>query len=344
MRKISYVCLAAIVMVSCKQDFKKGDKGLEYKIISNGNGQKVKVGEFMEMQIAQFINNGKTDSLLNDTRTTSGAVIQPLDSMSIPPEYFKIISQMKNGDSLVLRMLVDSMMAQNPGDMPPFIKKGYHFITTVKLLNVFQTQMQADSARKAGMAIRMKKDSLENIANLVKEDKKVQEYLKSKKINATKAPLGTYVELIQPGTGPLIDTSVVVKTNYTGRTIEGKMFDSNTDPSKGHVEPFLVNLTTDKSLGQGVIKGWYDGLKTLNKGSKARFYVPSPLAYGKQGAGEDIAPNSILIFDIEVVDVLSKAQAKAELEKLKKEREAKQKKFMDSLAKARPDTTMKKKR
>jgi hypothetical protein len=120
--------------------------------------------------------------------------------------------------------------------------------------------------------------------------------------------------------------------------MDGTLFDSNTDPSKGHVEPFNVNLTDDVELGAGVIKGWTDGLKMLNKGAKAKFYIPSPLAYGKQKVGNDIKENSILIFDIEVVDVLNRAQAKAVVEAKKKMMKAKQERFYDSIKKAMPDT------
>ena len=183
----------------------------------------------------------------------------------------------------------------------------------------------------------------EMIELLKQDDKAIQDYLKKNNIsNATKAALGTYVQIIQAGTGAQLDTSVVVKVNYTGKTLDGKVFDSNTDPSKGHVEPFLVNLTNDKSLGSPVINGWYDGLKMLSKGAKAKFFIPSTLAYGKQGAGADIKPNSILMFDIDVVDVLSKEQAKGEAEKVQKERMAKQKKFLDSMRNAMPDSVKKK--
>ena len=67
--------------------------------------------------------------------------------------------------------------------------------------------------------------------------------------------------------------------------------------------------------------------------SKAKFYIPSPLAYGKNGAGADIKPNSILIFDIEVVDLLTKEKVKSDLENKRKEFMAKQKRFTDSLSK-----------
>ncbi len=341
MRKISSVLVLAVILFSaCKQNFKKGEMGLEYKIVSEGTGATIKSGEFMQMQLRQSYNNGKVDSLLNDTRSTSGPIIQPFDSMSIPPAFFKILSQLKKGDSLVLRQLTDSMFAQYPDRMPPSFKKGNYFVTTVKLLNIFKTPQQADSASKAEMAITLRNDSIKNIAIMAKEDKELQAYFAKNNItNVTKAALGTYVQIIQPGSGPIIDTSVVVKTNYTGRLLNGKMFDSNTDPSKGHVEPFNVNMTTDRSLGGSVIKGWSDGLKLLNKGAKAKFYIPSTLGYGKKGAGQDVPPSSILVFDIEVMDVLSKDQAKADFVKMQKVQMEKLNSYKKDLAKMKADTS-----
>ena len=340
MRKISYVCLLAVIMLSaCKQSFKKGEMGLEYKIISSGNGEKLNMGDFMQIHLGQYYNNGKTDSLMNDSRTTTGPVIETVDTTTMPPAYFKILTQLKKGDSLVIRVLTDSAFAKYPGSMPPFFKKGNYLITTVKLLNVFKTREQADSARTAEAALMMQRDSINNIAIMAKDDKTLTEYFAKNNIKTVKGALGTYVEIIQPGTGPNIDTSVVVKTNYTGKTMDGKMFDSNTDPSKGHVEPFSVNMTNDMSLGQGVIRGWTDGMKLLNKGAKAKFYIPSPLAYGKQQMGEDIKPNSILVFDIEILDVLNKDQARTEANERVRIMKEKQKRYRDSIAKAQPDTS-----
>ena len=134
-----------------------------------------------------------------------------------------------------------------------------------------------------------------------------------------------YVENQLEGSGPLLDTSVVAEVNYTGRTLEGKVFDSNTDPSFKHPEPLYVNLTNDPSLGKGVIIGWKDGLMMLKKGSKAKFYIPSGLAYGSRGAGADIPPYSVLMFDIEVTDVLDRTQARARVDSaMKKMNEARQ--------------------
>lgn len=341
MKKISFVAaLSVLALTACKESFKKGDNGLEYKIISSGKGELIGYGHFMQIHVAQYYNNGKSDSLLSDSRTSpQGSMVEILDSLTTPPQYFKILRQLKKGDSLVIRQLTDSAFRTNPESMPPFFKKGHYLITTVKMENYYKDRAQADSARNKGMEQAQVKQKSLAAEQLVKDDKTLTEFFTKNNIKAGKAPLGTYVEITTPGTGANIDTSVVVKTNYTGKTMEGKTFDSNTDPKFNHVQPFLVNMTSDPSLGGGVIPGWTDGLKLLNKGAKAKFYIPSSLAYGAQGAGADIKPNSILIFDIEVVDILNKAQASVAAELERKKMEDMQKRYMDSMQKAQPQPT-----
>jgi FKBP-type peptidyl-prolyl cis-trans isomerase FkpA len=344
MRKISSVLLLAVILLAaCKSDnFKKGTDNLEYKIISEGNGANIKYGNFMQLHYSTYYSNGKKDSLLNSSRDAGVPVIEMLDSVATPLAYYNILTQVKKGDSLVIRILVDSVFKRSPAQMPPFMKKGHYLVTTLKIYDIFTTKEQADSARDAERRLSEKRDSVSAIAQLAKDDKELQAYFAKNNIKAQKGTEGTYVEIIQPGTGPNIDTNVIAKTNYTGRTMDGKIFDSNTDPSKGHVEPYNVNMTSDPAYGSFVIKGWKDGLQLLNKGAKAKFYIPSPLAYGKHGAGGDIAPNSILIFDIEVVDILNKEQALAAVEEQKKKMQDMQKKYMDSLSKLKPDTTRRK--
>ncbi len=332
LRKTSLILFTGLLFASCSQDFERGEKGLEYKIISDGKGATIKNGNFMQMHIAQIIQlkNGK-DSVLSDTRTGLGPAFDLFDSSNVPPEYYKIVKKLRKGDSLTIRILNDTLMNRNKGNMPAFFTKGKYFFTTVKLLDIYKNEADANAARTEEMSKIRKKDSIESIAIMAKDDKTLQQYFKKNNIKVQKAPKGTYVEILQRGDGAPVDTSVVAVVNYTGKTMDGKVFDSNTDPTFEHNEPFQVNMTNDSYLGAQVIKGWTDGMLLMNKGAKAKFYIPSPLAYGKNGAGEKIKPNSILIFDIEVIDLLSKEKVKADLENKRKEFMAKQKRFTDSL-------------
>jgi FKBP-type peptidyl-prolyl cis-trans isomerase FkpA len=340
MRKISYLLLAtAVAFSACTESYKKGDDGMQYKIISSGKGDLLKTGDFIELHFVSILNGGgKKDSVLNNSRDQGAAQIMPFDSTQLPPAYYKIFKQMKNGDSLSTKTLVDSMFKAQPQGMPPFMKKGMFLVTNIKIMNVYKNQADADKARQAGMAAAEVAAKAKAEVTAKADDKTLTEFFAKNNIKAVKTGKGAYVELLQAGAGAALDTTTFAKINYTGKTLDGKMFDSNTDPSKGHTEPLSVNLTTDQSLGGGVIPGMADCLLGMQKGAKSKIYIPSGLAYGPRGAGADIAPNSVLMFEIEVLDVLTKAQVKADNEVKQREMEAKQKKYMDSVKKATPAT------
>ncbi len=337
--------LAVILFSACNTEtFKKGKDGLEYKIITKGSGSKIKYGHYMQLNFASYYNINGKDSLLNDSKTQGAPIIEMLDSVSTPIAYFEILKQLRKGDSVVIRILTDSAFKKNPEQMPPFFKKGHFIITTLKIVDVFKNKEQADNARAISMVEMEKRDSLQAIAQKEIDEKKLQDYIKKNNIKTVKAPLGTYVEITQEGTGNNIDTGVVVKINYTGKTLEGTVFDSNTDPAKGHVEPLIVNLTNtnNPAFGNPVIPGMKEGLMLLKKGSKGRLYIPSTLGYGKNGSGADIKPNSILVFDIDVLDVMDQKQALAAAAEKNKEIEKMQKMYMDSMQKIKPDASNKK--
>jgi FKBP-type peptidyl-prolyl cis-trans isomerase len=84
-----------------------------------------------------------------------------------------------------------------------------------------------------------------------------------------------------------------VLVNYKGTLLDGTEFDANDSTE------FYANQ---------VIKGWTEGLGLLGKGGKATLYIPGDLAYGERGAGRDIEPNSTLIFEVEVLDIIRPAQ------------------------------------
>jgi FKBP-type peptidyl-prolyl cis-trans isomerase FkpA len=351
MRKISYLFLATAVLFSACKDasFKKGEEGMEYKIIANGKGDLLKQGEFMELQFTSTISGGGKDSVLNSSREQGGAQIMPFDSTNLPRPYLLIFKQLKKGDSVATRTSTDSIIKKQPQgqQLPPFIKKGMFIYTNIKLVNIYKTQAEADSARKLNTAAAevTAKAKAELLAK--EDDKTIAAYLAKNNITATKTAKGVYVKTTQAGTGAMLDSNVFVKVMYTGKTLDGKMFDSNVDPSKGHTDPLNVNLTNDMSLGGGVIPGMTEALKTMQKGTKATMYIPSGLAYGPRAQSADLPANANLMFDVEIIDVMSKEQAKADnaaqqakmmaqQKAAQAQQMAAQKKYMDSLKKADP--------
>lgn len=108
----------------------------------------------------------------------------------------------------------------------------------------------------------------------------------------TELPSGLQYTVLQEGTGKSPGATDQVTVHYTGKTIDGKVFDSSVE--RGQPATFGVNQ---------VIAGWTEALQLMKEGSKWRLFIPSNLAYGQRGAGADIGPGATLIFDVELIKV-----------------------------------------
>jgi len=326
MKQFFYLAaISMLALTACKTSFKKAEKGLEYKIIKSGSGKTIEYGNYMQVHIKQ-VYGGTKDTVLMDSRDYM-ARIQVLDSVGTPLTYYKILSQLRKGDSLILRLLTDSAFKDPNQKMPAFMKKGKYLYTHVSLVNIFETKAQADSAAQAEAILakpRIYKKQMEEVekqlaeskAQLEIDSKLIEAYLAKNNIKAQKTKWGTYVSITTPGMGANLNNTNIATVNYTGRTLDsGRVFDSNIDPKFNHVQPMEVNIG---ELG-AVILGWTDALMQLKAGSKATVFIPSSLAYGPQGNGSEIKPNDNLIFDIEVIAATTEAEYLAKQKAMQEE-------------------------
>lgn len=106
-------------------------------------------------------------------------------------------------------------------------------------------------------------------------------------------PSGLQYQVLQKGEGPKPTASDKVKCHYHGTLINGTVFDSSVQRG----EPAVFGVLQ-------VIPGWVEALQLMPVGSKWRLFIPSDLAYGEHGAGEAIEPNSALVFDVELLDIV----------------------------------------
>jgi FKBP-type peptidyl-prolyl cis-trans isomerase len=104
---------------------------------------------------------------------------------------------------------------------------------------------------------------------------------------------GLQYEVLREGEGPTPEATDQVSIHYQGTLMDGTQFDSSYD--RGEPAVFAVN---------GVIPGFSEGLQLMPVGSQYRFYIPSELGYGPQGSGGAIGPNSTLIFEVELLDIV----------------------------------------
>lgn len=117
-----------------------------------------------------------------------------------------------------------------------------------------------------------------------------------KRVEVKTTPSGLQYEVLTEGDGPRPEANDQVEVHYTGKLIDGTVFDSSVD--RGMPATFGVTQ---------VIPGWVEALQLMKAGSKWRLFIPSNLAYGPNGApGSPIGPNATLIFDVELLKVIGK--------------------------------------
>lgn len=125
--------------------------------------------------------------------------------------------------------------------------------------------------------------------NLEKSEKFLEKNSKKEGVQTTES--GLQYKVIEEGTGETPTEDDRVKVDYHGTLQDGTVFDSSKD--RGKPATFSV---------KGVIPGWKEGLQLMKEGSKYQFFVPPSIGYGERGS-RNIDPNSVLIFDVELLEV-----------------------------------------
>lgn len=157
-----------------------------------------------------------------------------------------------------------------------------------EVMTAFQQEMQTKMMAKARAQDEANaKAGPENL-------KKGEEFLaaNAKKEGVKSTASGLQYKVVKSGTGKTPKSADTVKVHYHGTLIDGTVFDSSVERK----EPisFPVN---------GVIPGWTEALQLMKEGDKWQLFIPSKLAYGEQGAGDKIGPNSVLVFEVELLAI-----------------------------------------
>lgn len=151
------------------------------------------------------------------------------------------------------------------------------FAECQQVLNDYFSNIQEEETRKMNAAKKEGEDFLSE---------------NSKRPEVKTTASGLQYEVIKEGTGKRPTVNDVVKVHYHGTLIDGTVFDSSV--KRGTPAEFGVSQ---------VIKGWVEALQLMPVGSKYKLYIPSELAYGQQGAGAMIKPNSALVFEVELLEI-----------------------------------------
>ncbi|MDO8999514.1 MAG: FKBP-type peptidyl-prolyl cis-trans isomerase [Bacteroidota bacterium] len=311
MKKVTFLSTAIITLLfsACKNDsefegFTKAENGLNYKFFNHDeNGAKVLEGD--GITFSYLITNNKNDSLIVDSKSVSqdgsGYTKFLMPKTSFVGSLEDGMAMMAKGDSAAFIFSADSffLKTMRMNELPPQFKPGEKLKAIVKIKDVINKK-DLEANQKQQMAEQeAKMKEAEGQEKIV-----LDKYLADNKITVKPTESGLYLIETKKGSGAKPKAGDEVEVNYTGRLLDGKMFDSSIekDAKEGNVfNPQRPYGPFKFILGQGaVIKGWDEAIGMLSKGGKAKIILPSNLGYGPNGGGP-IPPFSPLAFEVELV-------------------------------------------
>lgn len=294
--------IVAIILVGCENPNENvTESGLAYNYITKGTGEVVEDGQFLILNMVYKDNN---DSSWMDTEK-SGFPIPVMKRDSVwktqGGKIEEIFSVLKKGDSVNFEISVKDFYEGSPGgQIPPTIDSLGHFTFYIGVgdvisqdgMNTWQQEMIAKQTR----------------VQQVKDEAIIDEFLSKNNIEAQKTESGLRYVITQEGSGDNAVNGDSVRVAYVGKLLDGTLFDTSVQEiaqANGTFNPQRPYAPYKLKLGVGsVIKGWDEGLTYLNEGSKATLYIPSTLAYGPRSTGGVIGANAVLMFDVELVEII----------------------------------------
>jgi FKBP-type peptidyl-prolyl cis-trans isomerase FkpA len=296
-KKFAPLALAPFMLIACESSkypgYKETESGLYYKHYVKNEAKAAKIGDYLNMDLLYMTEN---DSVIFDTRVGGRPMIMPLTEPEYKGDILEGLALLSEGDSASFIVDAEQFFTNNVKmELPEFLKKGDVLKFEVKLNRVQSMEdLQKEYEEKQEVSRKSEQELMKN-------------YLSENNIVQAPTTSGLYFVETLKGKGKRAEAGKTVKVHYTGRLLDGTVFDTSVeaDAKAANVyNPQRPYEPIEFVLGQGmVIKGWDEGIAYMNVGSKATLIIPSNLAYGEQGAGHIIPPNSTLVFEVELKEV-----------------------------------------
>lgn len=290
--RITWILILVVLAVACDQN----------KDFVTEGGTKVTVFEKGEGAL-------QTDSVLLlylKLQTKEGEVLMESSaSEPLPVKYSDtieaghlqdVLNRLEVGDSVYFETTVQNLFEKTYRSPVP---QGLNASDTVQV-NMRLAEQMSEEAFRAFSQSKQEEMRAKELAMLeekaMADADTIDAYLEKKGIEEyTTTDSGLRYVVTKEGSGPKPDAGDRVRVHYTGTLLNGEKFDSSVD--RGDPLEFV--------LGQGrVIPGWDEALGYIKEGGKATLYIPSPLAYGSRSPSPKIPAYSILVFDVELVEVI----------------------------------------
>ena len=287
--------MLASVMGACGEKnpypgYEKTESGLYYRFYTQNEGELPQLGDLLEATFSCMVND--TATVIPVTKNLF-QLREPL----FPGDVFEAMSMLHKGDSASFIVNIDSTFRTFFGQ--PSLPSEFSSNDVMRFeFRLDDFYSESEYARKYAEDIKKMND--ERAAKLksdypeetLKAAKALADYLAKNKIVAEPTETGLYYVMTSEGTGEKPEVGKPVTMHYTGKLLNGNVFDSSVERG----EPFQFVL----GVGQ-VIPGWDEGVQLMTKGEKGVFYIPYYLAYGERDMGE-IPPFSNLLFEVELID------------------------------------------
>ncbi len=278
------IIIVLISLFACNTGnaYKKHPLGFDYQILKKSdNKDGVKEGDIIELNLKYFNEN---DSLLFSSRElTSSFKMQVKPSSHKGGSFEDAIRSMHIGDRYKFKINADSFYTKTQKvKIPNDTKPSSVLIFDVEIL------------RKVSKEEISRERELQNKQLKRQEQVMLKQYIEENNIKVKPTKSGLYYIIKKQGKGKKAVTGNNLLVHYTGKFINGQVFDSSYDRN----EVFSFTLGSPK-----IIKAWNEGFSFMREGDEATFIIPSKLAYGDKGYSTIIPPFSSLIFDVKLIKV-----------------------------------------
>ena len=259
--------------------FTQTPSGLSYNIHTKNEGEKAKFGDFLTLQM-QYTT--MSDSVIFSSYNKENPLSFKFQKTLFKGILNEGLTQMAAGDSASFYVPADSLYSNR---LPKFLKEGDKLKYTISLQKI-QSQEEYQKERNDAKALRTTEDN-----------KQIDAYLSGKSLKMETTPSGLRHAISEEGSGETPRADQTVKMKYTAKLLDGTEVES----SKGEAKEMPLNRQ---------VRGLREGLMMLKKGGKATFLIPSTLAYGERQRGT-IPGNSVLVYDVEITDIIANETPKS---------------------------------
>jgi len=304
-KKAAFFVLSGLLVVgACNKspypDYESKEDGLYYKFYKHNEHGKKALQEGDMLKLSMICKNSKDSITFDSRKFAPGSFGFQYSKSTFGNQFMKALAMMAVGDSASFVITADSIFNKNlPAEqIPPFVEKGTMLTLNFKVDTILtKEEVQKEQAKQMEeykVVMEMRKNE---------EPKILAKYLEENSIKVKPTKTGLYFIETLKGKGKAPQDGEAIRVSYTGRFINGEVFDTSDEETAKQAGVFNERRKpygpVEFVIGK-LIPGMNEGLKMMKPGSKAKMIIPSEIAYGNgQGMME---PYATLIFDVEFLE------------------------------------------